>query len=256
MNREEAAFIDAIYASPEDEVPRLIYSDWLDERGDARGSYLRAELEHHRNSPGRSEWDDQLAAMREGLDKVWVATVSRSPFGILVPGLTFTDMGPKVTQAFLTKLEKRWGEPVPPDYAAFLLRYNGGRPSKPYIWSYANYPEGTSHYFDEVRFFSTLDKSPGGRPYLLLSVVDLFDGNVADGQDEERLARLMPIGTVAYEEGWQNILALLMDQTEEFETIIEVEYSDEEGVCEASDDCLTKASFLHLLMELCDRTED
>jgi uncharacterized protein (TIGR02996 family) len=38
---EEAAFQRAIFARPDDDLPVLIYADWLDERGDPRGSYLR-----------------------------------------------------------------------------------------------------------------------------------------------------------------------------------------------------------------------
>ena len=37
----EGPFLSAVAASPEDLAPRLIYSDWLEERGDSRGEYLR-----------------------------------------------------------------------------------------------------------------------------------------------------------------------------------------------------------------------
>jgi uncharacterized protein (TIGR02996 family) len=42
---EEAAFIQAILTSPEDIGVRLIYADWLEERGDPRAEYLRAAVE-------------------------------------------------------------------------------------------------------------------------------------------------------------------------------------------------------------------
>jgi uncharacterized protein (TIGR02996 family) len=42
--REDDAFIKAIVASPTDDASRLVYADWLEERGDARGEYLRVEL--------------------------------------------------------------------------------------------------------------------------------------------------------------------------------------------------------------------
>src|SRR5258708_19541960 len=38
---EEAGFWSAIAEAPEDEVPRLIFADWLDERNDPRGPLLR-----------------------------------------------------------------------------------------------------------------------------------------------------------------------------------------------------------------------
>ena len=37
----EAGFWDAITEAPEDEVPRLIFADWLEERNDPRGPLLR-----------------------------------------------------------------------------------------------------------------------------------------------------------------------------------------------------------------------
>jgi len=38
---EEAGFWNAIAEAPEDEVPRLIFADWLEERNDPRGPLLR-----------------------------------------------------------------------------------------------------------------------------------------------------------------------------------------------------------------------
>jgi uncharacterized protein (TIGR02996 family) len=43
--REQAAFLRAILAAPEDDVPRLIYADWLDERDDPRGEFIRVQVE-------------------------------------------------------------------------------------------------------------------------------------------------------------------------------------------------------------------
>jgi uncharacterized protein (TIGR02996 family) len=37
------AFTQAIIESPEDDVPRLVYADWLEEHGDPRGEFLRAQ---------------------------------------------------------------------------------------------------------------------------------------------------------------------------------------------------------------------
>ncbi len=44
MNEDEA-FIRVIVDSPGDDTPRLVYADWLDDRGDPRGPYLRAEAQ-------------------------------------------------------------------------------------------------------------------------------------------------------------------------------------------------------------------
>lgn len=40
---EDEAFIRAIVDNPGDDTARLVYADWLDERNDPRGPYLRAE---------------------------------------------------------------------------------------------------------------------------------------------------------------------------------------------------------------------
>ena len=40
---EDEAFIRAIVQSPGDETARLVYADWLDDRDDPRGTYLRTE---------------------------------------------------------------------------------------------------------------------------------------------------------------------------------------------------------------------
>ena len=41
----QAGFLQVIMESPEDEGARLVYADWLDERGDPRGEFIRAQCE-------------------------------------------------------------------------------------------------------------------------------------------------------------------------------------------------------------------
>jgi uncharacterized protein (TIGR02996 family) len=38
---DELAFVRAILADPADSLPRLVYADWLEDRGDPRGEFLR-----------------------------------------------------------------------------------------------------------------------------------------------------------------------------------------------------------------------
>ncbi len=42
MSRDDA-FLEAIRENPDDDVPRLIYADWLEEQGDPRGEFVRVE---------------------------------------------------------------------------------------------------------------------------------------------------------------------------------------------------------------------
>src|SRR6185369_13035646 len=38
-------FIQTIIADPDDDMPRLVYADWLDEQGDSRGEFIRIQCE-------------------------------------------------------------------------------------------------------------------------------------------------------------------------------------------------------------------
>jgi uncharacterized protein (TIGR02996 family) len=43
---DEAAFLSAIRSNPDDDLPRLVYADWLDETGDpARAEFIRTQIE-------------------------------------------------------------------------------------------------------------------------------------------------------------------------------------------------------------------
>jgi uncharacterized protein (TIGR02996 family) len=55
---DDEPFLRAILATPEDMATRLIYADWLEERGDARAEYLRLGPNSRRSRlatrPGRA----------------------------------------------------------------------------------------------------------------------------------------------------------------------------------------------------------
>src|SRR3954452_23480399 len=43
---DAAPFLAAVRAHPDDDAPRLVYADWLDERGDAdRAEFIRVQCE-------------------------------------------------------------------------------------------------------------------------------------------------------------------------------------------------------------------
>jgi uncharacterized protein (TIGR02996 family) len=62
-NEAEKAFLDVIRERPDDDTPRLAYADWLNERGDPRGEFIRlqCELAKAPQNPRRAEM-----AAREG----------------------------------------------------------------------------------------------------------------------------------------------------------------------------------------------
>lgn len=41
---EEQGFLEQLREHPEDDVTRLVYADWLEDQGDPRSAYLRAEV--------------------------------------------------------------------------------------------------------------------------------------------------------------------------------------------------------------------
>jgi uncharacterized protein (TIGR02996 family) len=80
---EEAAFVQAIVSDPSDLALRLVYADWLEERGDPRGEYLRlacalASADESsspvtRNTRSRSRLEARLRELRSAIDGDWLA---------------------------------------------------------------------------------------------------------------------------------------------------------------------------------------
>src|SRR5687768_8236847 len=56
-------FIRAIIESPDDDGIRLIFADWLEERGDPRGEFIRLQVERAR--PGLDEVRRERNRLRE-----------------------------------------------------------------------------------------------------------------------------------------------------------------------------------------------
>src|SRR5215472_4772822 len=79
---DEAAFLNAILANPEDNAPRLVYADWLEEQGDlaadAKAAYLRdtAALLTATNRRAK-RLHRRLFESAAGLLSDWLAVVSR-----------------------------------------------------------------------------------------------------------------------------------------------------------------------------------
>jgi uncharacterized protein (TIGR02996 family) len=119
MNNEEEALIRAVVDTPGDDTARLVYADWLDERDDPRGAYLRAELAWARSG----EKERGLRTRAKKLNQLWVYRVSRPPVGVCFRHTVFQFTGPQLRPDAIDSLLDR---DVPDDYLAFLLNYNGG----------------------------------------------------------------------------------------------------------------------------------
>jgi uncharacterized protein (TIGR02996 family) len=69
-------FITAIEQKPDDDTPRLIYADWLDERADPRGEYLRVEVRLAKlpaGDPAAPDLRRRLRGLRGRIDPDWLA---------------------------------------------------------------------------------------------------------------------------------------------------------------------------------------
>jgi uncharacterized protein (TIGR02996 family) len=81
---EEAGFLKAIKADPDDLHLRLVYADWLEERGDARSEYVRlnGKLQELAGSVPPGQWAQEpivcdirarLDLLSATFDRGWVA---------------------------------------------------------------------------------------------------------------------------------------------------------------------------------------
>src|SRR5262245_34319822 len=77
---EDESFVAAISAAPDDVALRLVYADWLEERGDVRGEYLRllcalATLPKRRTRK-RKALEARFAESRVSIDPGWRLSVA------------------------------------------------------------------------------------------------------------------------------------------------------------------------------------
>lgn len=99
MNEHEG-FLQAILANPDDDQLRLIYADWLEERGDPRGEFIRVQMELAATKPDPHRAHDLLVREKELLaahEEEWVR-----PLGSLLRGWTFR-------RGFLNEVEMSCG---------------------------------------------------------------------------------------------------------------------------------------------------
>src|SRR5947209_7449161 len=129
---DDESFIRAIVAAPGDDAPRLVYADWLDERADPRGAFLRAETDAVRTARRfvkDADGERRLQEMAGTLDPVWVARVSRPPLGVACDHLRWDCNGPApglpVTETVLSEFERRHRQ------VGVLSRRLDARPGRP-----------------------------------------------------------------------------------------------------------------------------
>jgi uncharacterized protein (TIGR02996 family) len=127
---DNAAFLETIAARPDDDAPRLIYADWLEERGDPRSTFIRLQcaLEHLRPAdPRRTELEDQADDLVTSHGEEWakplasLATTWRFRRGFIehveAPGDVFLERAGRWFSAFPIRSVCLW---LPPRLMADL----------------------------------------------------------------------------------------------------------------------------------------
>jgi uncharacterized protein (TIGR02996 family) len=146
MTPEEMGLLEAISADPLSPVPRLVYADWLDDRGSALAPYVRAECGLISLPPG----DRRFPGSLDRLEQIVRST------GMTLGGWEHTPilerlkgkmerrrdrdpncekhgsqmhqyrLAPPLAEAELLGLERRLGFLLPSEYRAFVLRVCNG----------------------------------------------------------------------------------------------------------------------------------
>ena len=76
----EDAFLQAILERPDDDVPRLVFADWLEEQGNPRGTFIRLQCQRAKLTQYDPEWKQLLAqesALLKQFEAEWSKTVLR-----------------------------------------------------------------------------------------------------------------------------------------------------------------------------------
>jgi uncharacterized protein (TIGR02996 family) len=127
----EDDFIAAILDAPDDATPRLVYADWLEDRGDPRAEFLRIEAEFLAIPPDDERASALRARLRElhrTLDPEWIALLKRVPLDPLdeLRSLLPPPKRPFANTGNWDEVEKELGLVLPADYKAYIMAYGGG----------------------------------------------------------------------------------------------------------------------------------
>jgi uncharacterized protein (TIGR02996 family) len=79
----DEGFLEVLAARPSDNVARLVYADWLQERDDPRAEFLRLEVRLAsgvRPAEERGELTTRLAELGRPAEPGWLLAVNRVPF--------------------------------------------------------------------------------------------------------------------------------------------------------------------------------
>jgi uncharacterized protein (TIGR02996 family) len=142
----EAEFLGAILEDLDDRSRRLVFADWLEERGDPRGDYLRLDCQLHELAPKDPRLAELVARKRqlrqEHAERIipWerefalarikkkIAQLRESDPGLHVFGASKHKylFNPVLREEEITAHEKRHGSSLPEEYRTYLLELGNG----------------------------------------------------------------------------------------------------------------------------------
>jgi len=159
-----ASFLETIRQHPNDDAPRLVYADWLEEQDDPRGEFIRVQIQLANLDPDDDEarWDLELRQQRllrqHGF--LWVF----EPFN---PARRW----PQFRRGFVERVEI--------EAAAFLANAPAFKSVYPFLRNLAIYGVANPHRDKLARHWEYLDRIPEVRHYTypkFRSLADLLIG--------------------------------------------------------------------------------
>jgi uncharacterized protein (TIGR02996 family) len=118
---DEFAFWKEIIASPDDDLPRLVYADWLQERGNPAAEFLRTDaslvVRHLRKTDGRNEWvQKQRLEELNGVEVGWRRAVQALRRFANLGNVQFLELMPGYDQIALGRsIVRFWGTAIDHD---------------------------------------------------------------------------------------------------------------------------------------------
>ncbi len=134
---DDASFLQAIFDAPDDVATRLVYADWLEERGDIRGELLRARAAlagMPAEGRGRKELAEHERELVGRCDERWLVLLERAEWRKLYDELEpkgerrprwASDKQAEIGDA-LAAFEKEFGVKLPRSYKAFTHVFGAG----------------------------------------------------------------------------------------------------------------------------------
>src|SRR5687768_14833826 len=75
VDPRENELLDAVFADPSDDAARLVYADWLSERGDKRGEFIQIQVERQRGTPRWLKYMKRESELQQRYSRLWVESV-------------------------------------------------------------------------------------------------------------------------------------------------------------------------------------